>query len=88
MGIANALGKVEETGNLPVPLHLRNAPTSLMKDLGYGDNYKYAHDFRGNFVKQQYLPDEIMDSHFWEPQDNAQEQRIKERMDALWGHSG
>ena len=88
MGIANALGKVEETGNLPVPLHLRNAPTSLMKELGYGDNYKYAHDYQGNFVKQQYLPDEIRDSHFWEPQDNAQEQRIKERMDALWGHSG
>ncbi|MGX8689138.1 MAG: replication-associated recombination protein A [Bacteroidaceae bacterium] len=85
MGIANALGKVGETGNLPVPLHLRNAPTSLMKDLGYGDNYKYAHDFEGNFVNQQYLPDEIRDSRFWEPQNNPQEDKIKERMDALWG---
>ena len=56
-----------------------------MKDLGYGDNYKYAHDFQGNFVNQQYLPDEIKDSRFWEPQNNAQEDKIKERMDALWG---
>jgi putative ATPase len=85
MGIANALGKVGETGNLPVPLHLRNAPTSLMKDLGYGEDYKYAHDYAGNFVNQQYLPDEIKGTKFWEAQDNAQEQRIKERMDALWG---
>ena len=84
MGIANALGKVGETGNLPVPLHLRNAPTSLMKDLGYGENYQYAHDFAGNFVNQQYLPDEIKDSRFWEPQNNPQEEKIKERMDALW----
>ena len=84
MGIANALSKVGETGNLPVPLHLRNAPTSLMKDLGYGENYRYAHDYAGNFVNQQYLPDEIKDSRFWEPQNNAQEEKIKERMDALW----
>ena len=84
MGIANALSKVGETGNLPVPLHLRNAPTSLMKDLGYGENYQYAHDFAGNFVNQQYLPYEIKDSRFWEPQNNPQEEKIKERMDALW----
>ena len=55
-----------------------------MKELGYGDNYKYAHDYHGNFVNQQYLPDEIKGTQFWQPQDNAQEQRIKERMDALW----
>ena len=85
MGIANALSKVAETGNLPVPLHLRNAPTSLMKDLGYGDNYRYAHDYQGNFVNQQYLPDEIKGIQFWEAQDNAQEGRIRERMEALWG---
>jgi len=55
-----------------------------MKEHGYGDNYKYAHDYHGNFVNQQYLPDEIKGTQFWQPQDNAQEQRIKERMDALW----
>jgi putative ATPase len=87
MGIANALAKVGETGNLPVPLHLRNAPTSLMKDLGYGEDYKYAHDYAGNFVNQQYLPDEIRDCRFWEPQNNTQEEKIKERMDALWKRS-
>ena len=88
LGIGAALAKVGETGNLPVPLHLRNAPTSLMKDLGYGENYQYAHDYSGHFVNQQYLPDEIKGTRFWEPQPNAQEDRIKERMDALWGKKG
>ena len=55
-----------------------------MKDLGYGEDYKYAHDYAGNFVNQQYLPDEIRNERFWEPQNNPQEDRIKERMDALW----
>lgn len=84
MGIAAALEKVTETGNLPVPLHLRNAPTSLMKDLGYGTDYKYAHDFQGHFVRQQYMPDELVGTQLWEAQDNAQERKIKERQDALW----
>lgn len=84
LGIGAALGAVEATGNLPVPLHLRNAPTKLMKELGYGTQYKYAHDYAGHFVNQQYLPDEIRDVRFWEAQDNAQEIKIKERMDALW----
>lgn len=84
LGINAALAKVSETGNLPVPLHLRNAPTSLMKELGYGEDYKYAHDFQGNFVDQQYLPGEIKDSRFWQPQDNQQENKIRERLDALW----
>jgi len=84
LGIGAALGKVGETGNLPVPLHLRNAPTKLMQELGYGTEYKYAHDYAGHFVNQQYLPDEIRDTRFWEAQDNAQETKIKERMDALW----
>lgn len=83
LGIGNALAKVAETGNLPVPLHLRNAPTSLMKELGYGEGYKYAHDYDGNFVKQQYLPDEIKDSTFWNAQDNPQESKIKERYSQL-----
>ena len=85
LGIGQALAKVSETGNLPVPLHLRNAPTSLMKDLGYGEDYRYAHDFAGHFVRQQYLPDEIAGTQFWVAQENAQEERIKERMEALWG---
>ena len=68
MAINNALELVRETGNLPVPLHLRNAPTKLMKQLGYGEKYKYAHDYPGNFVKQQFLPDELKDRRIWEPQ--------------------
>jgi putative ATPase len=59
-----------------------------MKDLGYGENYQYAHDYAGHFVNQQYLPDEIKGTRFWEPQSNVQEDRIKERMDALWGKKG
>lgn len=65
MAIDEALAKVRETGNLPVPLHLRNAPTSLMKDLGYHDGYKYPHDFPGHWVEQQYLPDELKSAVFW-----------------------
>ena len=85
MAINNALEAVKQTGNLPVPLHLRNAPTTLMKQLGYGDNYKYAHDYPGNFVRQQFLPDELKDQRFWTPQDNAAERKHRERMQALWG---
>ncbi|MBO4689437.1 MAG: replication-associated recombination protein A [Paludibacteraceae bacterium] len=65
MAINQALEKVRETGNLPVPLHLRNAPTSLMKDLGYADGYKYPHDYPGHFVEQQYMPDELVGTTFW-----------------------
>ena len=84
-GINHALELVRETGNLPVPLHLRNAPTKLMKQLGYGNNYKYAHAYQGNFVKQQFLPDEVNDARIWHPQANAQEIKLKERMQSLWG---
>lgn len=84
-GINQALELVRQTGNLPVPLHLRNAPTKLMKQLGYGNNYKYAHAYEGNFVKQQFLPDEIADHRIWHPQSNAQEIKLKERMQSLWG---
>ena len=84
-GINDALGVVRETGNLPVPLHLRNAPTKLMKQLGYGKDYKYAHAYSGNFVNQQFLPDEVKDCRIWYPQNNAQEVKLKERMQALWG---
>ena len=85
MGIGSALETVRQTGNLPVPLHLRNAPTKLMKQLGYGNNYKYAHDYKGNFVNQQFLPDDIREARFWRAQDNAAEAKLKERMINLWG---
>ena len=84
-GINAALGLVRETGNLPVPLHLRNAPTKLMKQLGYGKDYKYAHSYEGHFVHQQFLPDGIKDARIWHPQNNAQEAKLKERMQGLWG---
>ena len=84
-GINKALEIVRSTGNLPVPLHLRNAPTKLMKQLGYGKDYKYAHAFTGNFVNQQFLPDEMKDVRIWHPQENAQEIKLKERMQGLWG---
>lgn len=83
--INSALQKVRETGNVPVPLHLRNAPTKLMNDLGYGKEYKYAHDYPGHFVRQQYLPDGLTDEHFYVPQPNAQEDRLKAYLNAVWG---
>lgn len=84
-GINKALEIVRSTGNLPVPLHLRNAPTKLMKQLGYGKDYKYAHAYTGNFVNQQFLPDEMKDVRIWHPQENAQEIKLKERLQGLWG---
>ena len=85
MGINDALEEVRRSGNQPVPLHLRNAPTSLMKDLGYGKNYKYAHDYEGHFVNQQFLPDALTEARFWHPQDNPSEAKLRERMIRLWG---
>ncbi len=70
MGINQAVAKVQETGNLPVPLHLRNAPTRTMKDLGYAKGYKYPHDYPGHWVEQQYMPDALRDVHFFEAQEN------------------
>lgn len=84
-GINSALELVRSTGNLPVPLHLRNAPTKLMKQLGYGKEYKYAHAYEGHFVEQQFLPDEVKNTRIWHPQNNAQETKLKERMLGLWG---
>lgn len=78
-----ALATVRATGNLPVPLHLRNAPTQLMKNLGYGKDYKYAHDYANNFVDQQYLPDEIKDNRFWIPSDNPQEEKMRQRLESI-----
>lgn len=88
MAIANALEAVEKTGNLPVPLHLRNAPTSLMKELGYHEGYKYAHDFKGNYVEQQYLPDELRGARFWNPCDNPQEAKMWQHLESLKKASG
>ena len=84
-GIGAALETVRATGNCPVPLHLRNAPTKLMQQLGYGKDYKYAHNYAGHFVEQQFLPDEVKDARFWQPQENAAEVKLKERMQSLWG---
>ncbi len=82
-----ALEEVGRSGNLPVPLHLRNAPTSLMKEMGYHDGYKYAHNYADNYVKQQYLPDGIRDKEFWQAGNNQQEARMAERLEALKNRS-
>lgn len=85
MGIGKALQIVQQTGNQPVPLHLRNAPTKLMKDLGYSEGYKYAHDYEGNFVRQQFLPDELQQQRFWHPQSNSAEDKLRAQMVKCWG---
>ena len=85
MGIGKALEVVQKTGNQPVPLHLRNAPTSLMKDLGYSDGYKYPHDFAGHFTPQQYMPDALRDERIWHAQHSPAEQKLYERMVNYWG---
>lgn len=85
MAINEALNEVGASGDLPVPLHLRNAPTSLMKSMDYGKGYKYAHDFPGNFVKQDYLPEKLRRRSFWKPQRNASEDKMSERLGRLWG---
>lgn len=86
MAIDAALAEVRKSGNLPVPLHIRNAPTSLMKELGYHANYKYAHDYPGNFVRQQFLPDAIASARFWNHCDNPLENRAAELQNARWGN--
>lgn len=82
--INEALSVVEKTGNLPVPLHLRNAPTKLMKDLNYGAEYKYSHDYPNHFVLQEYLPEKLKNTKFWISQNNIHEQKIQENMNKLW----
>ena len=87
----NAINKtlelVERTGNLPVPLHLRNAPTKLLKELDYGKEYKYAHDFPNHFVAQQYMPDSLQGTKLWEAQPNPAENKMDELMKKLWGEN-
>ena len=84
LAIDEAIAAVRETGNLPVPLHLRNAPTQLMKELDYGKEYKYAHSYEGNFVEQEFLPKELLKHRFWKGQPNATESKLIERMQQLW----
>ena len=84
-GINAALGLVRETGNLPVPLHLRNAPTKLMAELGYSDGYKYSHDYPGHFVRQQFLPDELQEARLWHGQHNPAEDKLYQNMVNCWG---
>jgi putative ATPase len=84
LAIGKAQQIVKQTGDLPVPLHLRNAPTKLMKELGYGDEYKYAHDFDNNFAEQEFLPDEIQDTSFYEPGNNAREKELRNFLKNRW----
>lgn len=84
MAINEAMEAVKQTGNVAVPLHLRNAPTKLMKELNYGTNYKYAHDYPGNFVEQEFMPQELKSMIFYKPQNNAQEVKILERLKNWW----
>ncbi len=86
LAIDAALAEVRQSGNQPVPLHLRNAPTQLMEELGYGAEYQYAHDFPNHFVKQQFLPDELQGKHFWTPQGSPTEQKMAEWMKFLWNN--
>jgi len=84
MAINAALREVEKGGNCPVPLHLRNAPTALMKELGYSDNYKYAHDYNNNFVEQEFLPESLEGQRFYDPGDNKHESEIRKRLTSQW----
>lgn len=84
-GINKALQIVRQTGNQPVPLHLRNAPTEMMKDLGYASGYKYSHDYPGHFVEQQFMPDSLCDTRIWEAQHSPSEDKLYRRMVECWG---
>jgi putative ATPase len=84
MAIERALGKVHETGDLPVPLSVRNAPTKLMKTLGYGKDYKYAHSYEGNFIAAEFLPDTIKGTKFYDPGNNTREEELRKYLRSLW----
>ncbi len=84
MALNNAQQAIRRTGDLPVPLHIRNAPTKLMKEMGYSDGYKYAHDYPGNFVEQEFLPDALRGTKFYEPGDNARENETRKLMQWRW----
>ena len=84
MAIGEAQNLVKTTGDLSVPLHLRNAPTKLMKDLDYGKEYQYSHNYAGNFVNQEFLPDEIKNTKLYEPGNNARENQFRELLKQRW----
>jgi putative ATPase len=84
MAIEGAIEAVKERGDLPVPLHIRNAPTKLMKDLGYHKDYKYAHNFEGNFVQDNFLPEELKGTTFYNPGKNPKEEEVRKRLNSLW----
>jgi putative ATPase len=84
LAIGKAQQMVKQTGDLPVPIHLRNAPTKLMKELGYGDEYKYSHDFPNNFAEQEFLPTEISETLFYEPGENARENELRHFLKNRW----
>lgn len=86
LAINKALEIVNETGNQPVPLHLRNAPTTLMKEVGYGDGYKYSHDYPNNFVEQQYMPDALLGMRLWQAQHSSNEEKLYQQMVKCWGN--
>jgi putative ATPase len=84
IAIENAQAMVREKGDLSVPLHIRNAPTKLMKNLGYHEGYKYAHSYEGNFIQDNFLPEEIKGTKFYEPGTNPKEEEIRKRLNGLW----
>ena len=84
MGIEKALNDVRKKQLFPVPLHLRNAPTKLMKEIGYGKEYKYPHNFTNNFITENYLPDELKNAQYYFPSENGQEKKIKDMLKQLW----
>jgi putative ATPase len=84
LAIDEALAEVQKNRNLNIPLHLRNAPTKLMKEIGYGEDYKYPHSFPGHFVGQQYLPDELQGRKFYNPTDIGRESKLKTYLDQIW----
>ena len=86
MAIDEAMALVKQTGDLPVPLHLRNAPTKLMKNIGYGKEYKYAHSYEGSFIDQDFLPDVLKGRKIYDPGNNARENEARERLKRLWAN--
>jgi putative ATPase len=84
LAIDEAIAKVRIEGDLPVPLHIRNAPTRLMKDLGYGKEYKYAHSYTGNFITDNFLPEEIRGTVFYDPGNNAREEEVRKKLSGMW----
>jgi putative ATPase len=86
MAINKAQSAVQTTGNLNVPISMRNASSSLMKELGYGEKYKYSHDFEGNFTTQEFLPDELVGTSFYKSGSSVKEKEIEEKQNKLWGN--